>query len=878
MALSQQKRGEVARQLIAEDPSLDEAIALTMVDEMDANGAFTDITNEAGSSDFYSSLPEEEEAPADFYAELPEEVETVDFYAELPEEGAVDTTGWQEVEEEVEEEAPRAPMAPMPNSPSPLSQTTQAPTSFADGGLEAGLDSSIRPDTEASEQELKQYEFEQRHKARAAELRAPLNTLLDLFSIDDKDEAYFGSRDDKNKELLGEQPSQWADASQAGAAEAEVKSTNMEGVQHPQQAQAQGVTIKDVVDQEREAGVYQHWENLVEANARKLYMADKTLTIEAARQKAYDEHMGNVVEGSINFASLFIPGVAPARWAYQFARMSFAAKTAALVSAGVAENVAAGVAGNLTAGRPWDEGIKSDAAWGAGGAGAAAIIGGGVDAYRGYRRTQTADVVETLLDEKATRTMARDQFQGAAELKEAVVDIAKDVNKAKPKQVEKAANSLPEGELKDRMTDLSEGMKAMADSNNTRQWARALPNEAPTPPRQGDLFEEAGTTSRPSEVKEMLEALNARPNVLNPAAAAQTEAKRETARKFFEKPENLSALYSETRNTLRALPDDMDNAVTREMLTKNLEAMGKMGHSRKFFREEDNIRRVKDVVNDKVYDAGKILDETSSEYTALARIMEEGAGAKAAVDTSYLDKGMVAGAGRWLEGKLGAGIPAKIRSSVFNKAQDQVRGKARDVILKRVDDLTSELADDTLKGSVRKGKRHELNELRRVADALDNGKTVKAETYAKAWPHLPKEVRTELDNIQALQQYSKATKAKETPAIIDAPTAAVGHVAAGVAFGTWGAQLAASVTIPALRTLSQVGRKRAIMKANDIVKRNDGDIAKIMEEVNTLKADEQRVVMALLLYRLEAATSAPVEFEEVVDPLLDSAAAAAWQE
>lgn len=856
MALSREERGNYARELMAADPTLDLALALSQVDEMEAQGAFTPITNEQDiSQEEMDSLFNEDDISQDEMDALFEEDFISDdeadalFAPESPVESSepIPTTNvWQDTSDEFLD----APVEPMPLSPSTFPSVTEAPTSFADGGMEAGLGASIRPKVEASEDELKQREFERRHSDRYAPQReavkAAYNTVVDTLSdFDSWMGETFTAPEDKGQYATSEAPEQAL----------KEDSAILKSMQGMDTEKLKAKDLKEIVDIEKEEGVTATWEDIVENNARELYVSGKYDTPDEAREAARKEHDGNVMEGAVNFATLFIPGVAPARWGAQFVKMTAGKQIAALMTAGVAENVAAGIAGNMAAGREWDEGIDDDALFGAVGGGAVGLGGQAVrsatNAYKARKLGNTEEVAAELVTESATRQGARDKFQTSSELKEAVEDIAKNVDTAKPHQVAKAVDALPEGQVKDKMSDLSEGMNAFENRGNAASWARALPD---------------------SEAKQMLS--NYHPTPL--MGAENATALKEASRKYFQNGDNLNSLFISTRDTLRDLPDTMDNAATREMLEQNLDKLKKMGGARKFFKEEDNIRRAKETVGDLAYEAEKLVDESTGKYTALARLMDEGETATMAIDTSYLGESKLGNTLRNVEGKVGAGIPARLRSAEFNKAQEGVRETTLEAVTKRIDELSGELSDDALKGAKRKGKRHELNEMRKVADNISEGKEVKVSDYAKSWNYLPKGLQRELDGLQALQQYSKATKAKETPTIIDASTSAMGHAA--LAYATGGASLipqtATALALPVLRGMTQGGKKKAIKEANELVVKHNGDMTSIMEEINTMKGEDAQRMLSLMLFRYEAMLSTPVEFEGAADALEDYV----WQE
>lgn len=210
MALTQEQRGQYARDLMQEDPSLDFALALAMVDEMEMNGAFETITDEEKDTDmddWEDSVPwevDDTETPVETAVESDEFPWEIDDTVQEVDEDAVpwevdDTVPVEEpvVQEEVVSPVPTeelyAPVATdyfdyakthgytttKENDPTPVpkSQVVQPWDSMTSTTMDAvryakpeevvlGTKKDGTPFTMAD-----QIAFEERHKARADELR-----------------------------------------------------------------------------------------------------------------------------------------------------------------------------------------------------------------------------------------------------------------------------------------------------------------------------------------------------------------------------------------------------------------------------------------------------------------------------------------------------------------------------------------------------------------------------------------------------------------------------------------------------------------------------------------------------------------------------------
>lgn len=771
MALSREERDMYARELMAEDPQLDYAVALSQVGQMETSGAFTPITEEGDGIPEYDPNADMDIPEYSGEGDIPEFTPEMDIPEYTPEEqvpaqSAYAQAAWQDtapIEEDTSVDTEATPSVPQYLSPD---YAPQRPTALSDGGLEQGLDASLTPDTPITTEELRQREFEQRHRENA--LISP--------EVKDKVRGWIGEFDQwmgdtftapENKGQYGEPVkaeekvvTEGATHPLAIAAQQEPETSFQEKLQALDPRKLKADNLKEVVAIETDDGVVAHWEQVVENKARKLYVDGKAETPDEARAMAYDQHMGDVTEGAVNFATLFIPGVAPARWAVAFMQMGLKGRVAALTAAGMAESTAAGVAGNLAAGRPWNEGIKEDAAWGAVGGGAAGVLGEGVDLLRRAKVGKLEDTAETIVEEGAKRNEVQVAYRDTQDVKETIKDLKKNVEGYDPTQLQRAISAMPEGEVKDQMRGLLGGF------------------------------------------------------------TAEARAAREGSIEYFSKP--------------------------------------------------DNIRKVDDIVGDIEYSAKQALEGVDSRYSALARLMEEGRVPRGAVDTSYIDNTASDKFVRGVEDKLLAGIPSRIRKAEFNKAQDKVRtsalGKVEDEILA----IEKKLKDPTTNERAIKGARHQLREMRDVRDSLKSGKEVKGKDYAKSARYMGKDLKDELDNVQALQQYSAYTKTQQGEPIVDVATATGAQLGIGILTGGayWGTQLAASVAIPALRGISQSARKSVIMKANSLVKKHGGDMVEIRKELNKMKPEEADYVLSALIYRLETAAGGDKALEET----------AQWQE
>lgn len=749
MALSQQKRGEVARQLMADDPTLDYAIALTMVDEMDANGAFDEITNEPDMAPQGEVAPWDQTPIAAPEQELAPWERPADVAEVAPWERPDGPAPWDRPVEEAPLEQPfyetqEDEVVQVGNVPFYLSPTSQN-TGTASEDLVRGLDGAMEyaepsPDGNAEEQR-----FRTGHRQRSQELRdtvtAPIKMIKNFL-----DDPWAG------QEVLGEDGAKEFETAPA-------EHTMEAGVERNKEA-TKGILHNLAIER----------------------MADK---IENGEVANYDEELKAVTDDfrgdarelstdiALTIATVMTGGLTgPVAAQRLITRYPKAAKyiLSALESAGIM--TVAGVAGNTGADRDLFEGTATDATVGAifGAAGPAVVdaVSGIKSIFKpAVKSKDVGKVAEELISEKEMRTIVRGEQRDINMLSEVAKDLKKGFDNVNPEQI-RNLDALPDGPVRDNLRALKGGMS----------------------------------------------------------------------------------------------PEDQ---------AKQAEAI-------EFFKNKDNLARLDDEIADVKYRVGRIQDAADDKYTALATLMDQGRGGRYAVDTSYIDDTLVGKTGRLIEEQAGFGVPKMIRQHNFNKAQDKVRSNTVDELEQFLEVQRNKLAGEGLGRSERKGIRHQERELRNVKDALEKGKNIKESDFSRGWEYLPDSLKKSLDETVSLQNYSKSFKGpkKEASVVVDKAPKYAAQVALGVATGGayWGKQLAAGVAIPALRGLRQSTKKEVIQRANNLVKKYDGDLDKIMKEVQEMDTEMGSHVLSALMFRI----SAGEEMGEYVDDNMFSESAPEWQE
>lgn len=329
-----------------------------------------------------------------------------------------------------------------------------------------------------------------------------------------------------------------------------------------------------------------------------------------------------------------------------------------------------------------------------------------------------------------------------------------------------------------------------------------------------------------------------------------------------------------------ALPDGPVRDNLRKLARGGItpEDQARRAEATEFFNNKDNVARFEDEIADVKYRVGRIQDSADDKYTAIATLMDQGRGGRMAVDTSYMDETLVGKTGRLIEEQAGFGIPKMLRQRSFNNAQDKVRSNTIDELEQFLEVQRNKLAEEGLGRGKRKGIRHQERELRNVKDALEKGKNIKESDFSRGWGYLPDTLKKSLDETVALQNYSKSFKGpkKEASIVVDKAPKYAAQVVLGIATGGtyWGKQLAAGIAIPTLRNLRQGTKKEVIKRANDLVKKYDGDLDKIMKEVTEMEGEMGTHVLNALLFRL----SAGEETSEYLDDVVFGNGDLEWQE
>lgn len=749
MALSQQKRGEVARQLMADDPTLDYAIALTMVDEMDANGAFDEITNEPDMAPQGEVAPWDQAPTAAPEQELAPWERPADVAEVAPWERPTGAAPWDRPVEEAPLEQPfyeteADEVVDVGGVPFYLSPTSQN-TGTASEDLVRGLDGAMEyaepsPDGNAEEQR-----FRTGHRQRSQELRdtvtAPIKMIKNFL-----DDPWAG------QEVLGEDGAkefETAPAEHTMEAGVERNKEATKGILH-------NLAIERMADKIENGEVANYEEEL------------KAVT---------DDFRGDARELStdiaLTIATVMTGGLSgPVAAQRLITRYPKAAKyiLSALESAGIM--TVAGMAGNTGADRDLLEGTATDATVGAlfGLAGPAVVDAASAvkSVFKpAVKGKDVGKVSEELVAEKEMRNIVRQEQRDINMLSEVSKDLKKGFDQVNPEQI-RNLDALPNGPIRENLKALKGGL-------------------------------------RPEEQAKQAEAIE-------------------------------------------------------------------------FFKNKDNLARLDDEIADVKYRVGRIQDTAEDKYTALATLMEQGRGGRRAVDTSFIDDNKIGAFGRFVEEQAGLGYPSAIRKKYFNDAQDKVRSNTVDELEQFLETQRNKLAGENLGRSERRGIRHQERELRNVKDALEKGKNIKESDFSRGWDYLPESLKKSLDDTVALQNYSKSFKGpkKEANVVVDKTSKYFFQGAAGIITGGayWGKQLAAGVVIPALRGLRQSTKKTVIQRANDLVKKYDGDLDKIMKEVQEMDADMGSHVLSALMFRLSAAE----EMGEYVDDNMFSEDTPEWQE
>lgn len=788
MALSREERGMYARELMDEDKTLDFAVALSMVDEMEASGAFTPITNEQGTSTFdgfdeegdddeddpydddiidYSN-PAPAYPPAEPMSDLPTFEFTEEDKAELPEfqfeENELPEFVFEEGEEPEDEKI-------VTNVPDVATLRAQYGDYYEDMTDEEVLaDAANRTGSGA-------YQFTEEERAQLDAERDPGFNADGSVNYEDphwkgKSETQMALevgkkylRDNVVKPISDFNEKQWQ-RTDTGIREGGPVTFQ---TRPQEQAAPQEGSAEAGWERNRVATKGLLHEMAIESMTDKI-LAGEPVNYEEELKKVTDDYRGDAREiatdVALTIATVMTGGLSgPVAAQRLIARYPKAAKyiIATMESAGIAG--LSGISGNIAADRDVLEGVGTDVALGgAFGAGGQAVG----DVYQGVKNIikpnvrKTGEVAEEMVSETLTRETIRDELRSVNQLSEVAKDLKKGAENVNPEQL-RNLDMLPDGPVKDNLKALQGGFSPRA------------------------------------------------------------QAKREEAVAFF--------------------------------------------------KDKDNVARLEAEIGDVKYGVEQVQKSASSKYTALNTLMDQGAGGRMAIDTSYIDNTIAGKTGRLLEEQSGFGIPAAIRKSQFNKAQDKVRSKTIDELDDFLAIQKEKLAGPGLGRGERKGIRHQQDELRRVKDALESGKVIKESDVARGWEYLPESLKKSLDETMALQQYSKSFKGKKDDASVlvsKAPSWA-SHAALGVITGGahWGKQLAAGVTIPALRALGQQGQKRVIKAANELVKKHDGNLLKIQEELAGMNAKEADYIMSALLFRLSNAE----EDSEFLGALVDQ-----WQE
>ncbi|MGL5583751.1 MAG: hypothetical protein ACRDCE_22790 [Cetobacterium sp.] len=346
MALTTEQRGMYAKELMADaakaGKDLDLALALAQVDEMDASGAFTEITDER--EDSFEGVGQAEEDP----------------FAGV---GVVEDNPFEGVGM-VEEVAPAADWSPI-KAENGVPNYLSGPESFSDSSaIQEGFQATMNPllrGAEVGGQYLNEKVSEAEAQAQEqAKLASP----------------YFPQREDKNADLFALKPSSyWGPAPTEEVAPAEMTPEVEARMANANQTVSEATTEQDKTDDG------QTWQKIVDARAKNLYVSGEAKTIPEAREMARKGYDADVAEGITSIALMFLPGLGAAMlpaYAARFAALPAAAKYASLIAYGASENTAAGIVGNWKAGRPLDEGLFEDAALGAGAAAAVPLLSQGV--------------------------------------------------------------------------------------------------------------------------------------------------------------------------------------------------------------------------------------------------------------------------------------------------------------------------------------------------------------------------------------------------------------------------------------------------------------------------------------------------------------------